>query len=163
MIKIDELREFYPIVAYGDSTGLTLQSAQSALEECAQSRGIPIAFYNDQVQSGGVFNRTLEDCIVLYHPEHQSDYYKLCIRVSYQGVAAFVSIMDFGVSKQMKKDAQRTAYKESRKGQPLSFKVGSLIGQAVTSIGRNQSALEEEQRYYTCLTAILNEVFPTDC
>ena len=158
MIKIDELREFRPDVYYKDGTDVTLQSVQAAIMRYAQDRGIPIAAYTDQVKSGNILNKSIEDCIVLYHPEHRSDYFKFCVRVKHQGNYAFVSIMDFGTSKQMKKAGQTEAYKESRQGQSLSFKIGSLIGQGLVSIGKSKTKLEEEQNYYTCITDIFDEI-----
>ena len=158
MIKIDELREFRPAVCYKDGTDVTLQTVQDAITCCAQDRGIPIATYTDQVKSGSILNKTIEDCVVLYHPEHRSDYFKFCVRVNHQGNYAFVSVMDFGTSKQMKKESQTEAYRQSRKGQSMSFKMGSLIGQGLTSIGKSKSKLEEEQNYYTCITDIFDEI-----
>ncbi len=158
MISVEDLREFRPVVRYKDGSHITLNVVQTAIKQCADSMGLPVAFYVDQVKSGGLFNRTVEDCIVLYHPDHQNDYFKICIRVNHQGSYAFVSAMDFGTSKQMKKAGQAEAYKESRKGQSLSFKVGSLIGQGITSIGMNKSKLEEEQNYYACIIDIFDEI-----
>ena len=158
MIKADELREFRPVVRYRDGNQITLQTVQEAIKDCAQGMGIPVAFYTDQVKSGGMFNKTIEDCIVLYHPEHQYDYFKICVRVSHQGCYAFVSAMDFGTSKQMKKAGQAEAYRADRKGKSMSYKVGSMIGQGLTSIGRSKSKLEEEQNYYACIIDIFDEI-----
>lgn len=158
MIKADELREFRPVVRYKDGKDITLQAVQNAIKDYAQGIGIPVAFYPDQVKSGGMFNKTTEECIVLYHPDHQNDYFKICIRVNHQGTYAFVSAMDFGKSKQLKKADQVEAYRESRRGQSMSYKVGSLIGQGITSIGRSKSKLEEEQNYYACIIDIFDEI-----
>ena len=158
MIKADELREFRPVVRYRDGKYITLQTVQDAIQDCAQGMGIPVAFYADQVKSGGMFNKIIEDCIVLYHPEHQHDYFKICVRVSHQGSYAFVSAMDFGNSKQMNKANQVKACKEDRKGKSMSYKVGSLIGQGITTIGRNKSKLEEEKNYYACIVDIFDEI-----
>ena len=51
MINANELREFRPVVRYRDGNDITLSSVQYALEDCASSMGIPVAFYNDQVKS----------------------------------------------------------------------------------------------------------------
>lgn len=158
MIKADELREFRPVVRYRDGKNITLQIVQDAITDCALSMGIPVAFYADQVKSGGMFNKTIEDCIVLYHPEHQYDYFKICVRVSHQGSYAFVSAMDFGTSKQIKKADMARACKEDRKGKSMSYKVGSLIGQGITTIGRNKTKLEEEKNYYACIVDIFDEI-----
>lgn len=158
MIKIDELREFRPDVRYKDGSAITLQTVQNAIAEYAQNIGLQVAFYADQVKSGSLLNKTVEDCIVLYHPDHTNDYFKFCIRVNRQGSYAFISVMDFGTSKQLKKAGQAEAYRESRKGQSMSFKIGSLIGQGITSIGRSKSKLEEEQNYYACIIDIFDEI-----
>ena len=127
MIKADELREFRPNVRYQDGTDVTLQSVQFAIQDCAGKMGIPVSFYNDQVKSGGLFNSSVEDCIVLHHPEHLNDYFKFCIRVKHQGTYALVSINDFGQSKQSKKAAQIEFGTEDRKGKSLGYKLGSKL------------------------------------
>ena len=151
MIKADELREFRPQVRYQNGEGITLSTVQEAIKDCAMKMGIPVAFRGDQVKSGGLFNSSVEDCLVMYHPEHERDYFKFCIRVKRQGVYAFVSINDFGQSKQMN-------YKADRKGQSMSYKVGSMIGQGIMTIGKSKAKLEEENMYYQCVFDIFDEI-----
>ena len=158
MIKADTLREFRPSVRYKDGDGITLQTVQEAIKDCAKGMGIPVAFYSDQVKSGGLFNSSVEDCIVMYHPEHESDYFKFCIRVGRQGSYAFVSVNDFGQSKQMNKAGYAESYKADRKGKSMSYKVGSMIGQGIMTIGKSKQKLEEEQRYYQCVFDIFDEI-----
>lgn len=158
MIKSDELREFRPVVRYQNGEGITLSTVQDAVQDCADKMGVPVAFRGDQVKSGGLFNSSVEDCIVLYHPQHQVDYFRFCIRVKHQGSYAFVSVNDFGSSTQMGKAAGVEAYKADRKGKSMSYKVGSLIGQGIMSIGKNQEKLEEEQMYYQCISDIFDEI-----
>lgn len=158
MIKADELREFRPQIRYSDGANVTLEVVQQAIQDCADRNGIPVAFRRDQVKSGGMFNSTIDDCVVMYHPQHERDYFNFCIRVNRQGVYAFVSINDFGQSKQMKKANYAEAYKEDRKGQAMSYKIGSMLGQAVMTLGSNKQKLEEEQRYYDCIVAIFDEI-----
>ena len=162
MIKADELREFRPVVRYRDGSEITLQAVQNALEAAANSIGIPVDFYEDQVKSGGIFNKTIENCIVLYHPEHQYDYFKFCIRIATEGSYAFISCNDFGQSKQMNKADRVEAYKEDRRGKSMSYKVGSIIGQGISSIGKSKQKLEEEQNYYNCISDILDDVISYD-
>lgn len=158
MIKADTLREFRPSVRYKDGNSITLQTVQEAINDCAQGMGIPVAFYNEQVKSGGLFNSSVEDCIVMYHPEHQNDYFKFCIRVSHQGNYAFVSVNDFGQSKQINKAGRAEAYQQDRKGKSMSYKVGSMIGQGLTTIGKSKQKFEEEQMYYQCVFDIFDEI-----
>ncbi len=158
MIKADELREFRPQVRYQDGEGINLGTVQDAIKDCADKMGIPVAFANDQVKSGGLFNSTVEDCVVMYHPEHERDYFRFCIRVKHQGVYAFVSINDFGQSKQINKANAVEFAREDRQGQSMSYKVGSLIGQGLRSIGSSKQKLEEEQMYYQCIMDIFDEI-----
>lgn len=158
MIKADSLREFRPSVRYKDGDGITLRTVQEAIKDCAQGMGIPVAFCNEQVKSGGLFNSSVEDCIVMYHPEHQNDYFKFCIRVEHQGTYAFVSVNDFGQSKQIAKADRAEFAKQDRKGKSMSYKVGSMIGSGIANIGKSKQKLEEEQRYYQCVVDIFDEI-----
>lgn len=158
MIKADNLREFRPSVRYKDGTGITLQTVQDALTTFAQEMGIPVAFHKDEVKSGGLFNSSLEECLVLYYPDHLDDYFNFCIRVSHQGSYAFVSVNDFGKSKQVSKAAYAESYKADRRGKKMSYKVGSMIGQGIMTIGKNKQKLEEEQMYYQCIGDLFDDI-----
>ena len=158
MIKADELREFRPTVRYQNGEGITLSTVQAAIKACAMNMGIPVAFASNQVKSGGLFNSTVEDCIVMYHPEHERDYFKFCIRVKRQGAYAFVMVNDFGQSKQMSKANTADFMKQDRKGKSMSYKVGSMIGQGLRTLGKSSQKLEEEQMYYQCVFDIFDEV-----
>jgi len=158
MIKGDILREFRPTVRYQQGEGITLSTVQSAIKDCADNMGIPVAFENDQVKSGGLFSSVTEDCLVMYHPEHPKDYFRFCIRVKRQGVYAFVSINDFGQSKQMNKANTAEFMKNDRKGKDMSYKVGSMIGQGIRSLGGNKQKLEDENNYYQCIFDIFDEI-----
>lgn len=158
MIKEKELREFRDTVRYSNGEGITLQTVRDAIKDCAMKMGIAVAFRSDQVKVGGLLNSTTDDCLVMYHPEHENDYFKFCIRVRRQGVYAFVSINDFGQSKQMNKAGRAEAYQNDRQGREMSYKIGSMIGQAVTTIGRSKAKLEEEQMYYQCICDIFDEI-----
>lgn len=158
MINADSLREFRPVVRYKDGATITPETVQTALQECAAKMGIPIAFRNDQVKAGSFFKPTYEDCLVMYHPDHLNDYFNFCIRVSHQGSYAFVSVNDFGVSKQISKADHAEWAKQDRKGKKMSYKVGSMIGSGLATLGKNKQKLEEEQMYYQCIFDLFDEI-----
>lgn len=158
MIKANELRELRPQVRYQNGEGITLNTVQEAIKDCAMKMGIPVAFKGDQVKYGGLFNSSVEDCVVLYHPEHENDYFKFCIRVKHEGSYAFVSVNDFGDSKQLKKEFAAEFAKQDRQGKPMSYKIGSMIGQGLRTLGKNEQKLEKEKMYYQCLNDIFDEV-----
>lgn len=152
MIKADELREFRPQVCYQNGNGITLNTVQTAIKDCAMQMDIPVEFKSDQVKAGGLFNSTVEDCIVMYHPEHENDYFKFCIRVKRQGNYVFVMVNDFGQSKQIKK-ANRD---EILKGYSTPYRVVSTIGKGL--LGRNSQKLEKENMYYQCIFDIFDQI-----
>lgn len=158
MIKADNLREFRPTVRYKDGQGITLQTVQEAIHHCAQNMGIPVAFRSDQVKSGSLFNVQVDDCIVMYHPEHPNDYFNFCVRVSKQGSYAFVAINDLGQSKQLKKANTSEFMQQDRKGKDMSYKISSMIGQGLRTMGSNKQKLEEENNYYQCIFDIFDEI-----
>ena len=158
MINADELREFRPQVRYQNGEGITLSTVQEAIKDCAMKLGSPVAFRGDQVKSGGLFNTSVEDCVVMYHPEHERDYFKFCISVKRQGVYAFVMVNDFGQSKQMNKANTAEFMKQDRKGQSMSYKVGSMIGQGLRTLGKSSQKLEEENMYYQYVFDIFDEI-----
>lgn len=158
MIKIEDLREFRPVYRYEDGEYVTLDTVRAAIAEAAQEVGVLIDFYSDQVKSGGLFNKSVEDCLVMYNPEHKNDYYLICIRVQHQGNLAYVIINDFGSSSQMDKFARSEYAKQDRQGKSLSYKIASVIGSTVRNLGKNRQKLEEEQRYYDSIQHVLDQV-----
>lgn len=161
MIKSDSLGEFRPQIRYKDGANVTLATVQAAIKDAAMQRGIPVAFKSDQVKSGGLFNSSTEDCVVLYHPEHEKDYFNFCIRVSHQGNYAFVSINDCGHSKLRGNAAARDDVKEKLKGGSGGEKVGALVGYGIgylISGGADKVKLEQENQYYQCLEEIFDEI-----
>ena len=150
MIKIEDLREFRPVYRYEDGEYVTLDTVRAVIAEAAQEASVSVDFYSDQVKSGGLFNKSVE--------EHKNDYYLICIRVQHQGNLAYVIINDFGSSSQMDKFARSEYAKQDRRGKSLSYKIGSVIGSTVRNLGKNRQKLEEEQRYYDSIQHVLDQV-----
>lgn len=161
MIKADELREFRPTVRYANGDGINLGTVYQAINDCAMNMGIPVAFKSDQVKSGGLFNSVVEDCLVLYHPQHEKDYYNFCIRVSHQGNIAFVSVNDFGNSRLEGNAGSKAYLKDTMRNGSGAEKVGALIGAGARRLikgGANKQKMEQEQQYYACLVDIFDQI-----
>lgn len=165
MIKADELREFRPQVRYQNGDGITLWTVQEAIKDCAAKFAIPVAFKNEQVKSGGLFNSSIEDCIVMYHPEHEKDYFRFCIRVHHQGVYAIVSVNELGQSKQMDKAYRSEIAKQgvkdyihSKDEMATGQAIGRVIGGTLGSLGKSKKKLEEEKTYYQYVATIFDEI-----
>lgn len=187
MIREKDISEFRPQVRFKDGQSINLQTLQSALKECADSNGIPVAFKNDEVKFGGLVGGYTENCIVLYHPEHERDYFNFVITVKRQGNYAFVSVFGGGTSKQMKKDEAAAAAKADLKnagratmhawfgGSSESGAVentlratigfakttGSLAKAAfggLRSLGGGKEKLEAEKNWYTMVSDVFDEI-----
>lgn len=165
MIKEKELREMRPQVRYKDGADVTLQSIQEALTQAASEVGLPVAFSQDQVKYGGLIGGSTEDCLVLYHPEHQKDYFKLCIRVKKQGSYAFVSVNDFGNSRLMDNEASHeymvNEVKKGWKDNDIAGATGAVIGAGVRRLvkgGRNNQKLEEEKNWYVMVSDLFDDI-----
>ncbi|MBQ9346578.1 MAG: hypothetical protein IJT94_04445 [Oscillibacter sp.] len=160
MIRADELQEFRPQVRYENPKGLNLGLLQNTIRRSAEGLGIFVAFRDDQVKSGGIFNSTIDDCVVMYHPDHERDYFKFCIRVKQQGIYTYVIVNVCGQSTQMRKQNVTDFAREDREGKELSYQIGSFIGQTLFSLGKNKQKLEDEIRYYQVVTEIFDELIP---
>ena len=171
MIKYEDLREFRPVYRYNEGTDISLQAIRTAIDATAKKYGIPVAFEMDQIKSGGFLNKSVEDCLVLYHPEHAKDYYRIAISIQRQGTMAFVHVNDFGESKNLKKLESRgqskEAFKNAMKSDAGSYSVGSdsygaqLLKsgfKALASLGGSKAKQEEENNYYDALITIIDEV-----
>ena len=125
--------------------------AKSRIEKICQDNEIPAQIEFDTLKVGGIFNSRELDCLVISHPEHQRDYYKIVVVLGGNEVI----MVSIGVSKQMKKQAIADYSKEQRKGKSLSWKVGNIIGSSVWLIGKSKSKLEMEQDYYNALLEVV--------
>lgn len=170
MIKGNQLREFYPVIRERNSqSDLNLEVLQETIFRLAAAVNIPVAFQHEEVNTGGTLTPHIEPCVVMYHPDHQWDYFQFCIRISREGAYTFISVNNFGQSRQMKKMDKIESYRANWKGQgwglvfhpafTIGSMVGSAVGQGITSIGVNKHELEEEQKYYQCIIDILDELF----
>lgn len=125
------------------SIGLIQQLLEAQNEE---SYGLPIDISVDQVKSGGLFNSSVEDCIVITNTEHPSDYFKYCLLLQRQGKMAYLSINYYGSSVLTAKAQQSEARKSSLSGRLVN---------AVTGV--NQAAYDAEYQYYDMLDELIQE------
>lgn len=165
MIKAADLMEARPTVKYQDVEEVSLEKIKETLEECANKKGIEISFKKEQVMSGKSKRDEIEDCLVIYHPKHEKDYFKICIRIKKQGVYTFVSIHQFGKSKLNTKNRMvNGAAIGAVVGAGLSGSLlGGVMGLAAGNVLKkklspDQIKMEEENMYYDCLMDIIDEV-----
>lgn len=149
MLKEKQLND--DVNKFKTSSISTQQEAKTKIERICNDNGIPVQIEYDTLKVGGFFNSRELDCLVISHPEHQRDYYKIVVVLD----GFEVILASTGTSKQMKKQAIADANKEWRKGRSMSEKVGNVIGSAIWMIGKSKSKMEMEQDYYNALIEVV--------
>ena len=130
---------------------VSVREFEKPLREKAEEYGIPLRVTYDQIKSGGLLNSATTDCICLFQPNHERDYFKFIIYVESTGNLSDVRFGYTGTS-QASKDLAMYEYNKKK---------GSLSGMAFNSIknvvkGSAQKEKDENQ-YYSIINDILNE------
>lgn len=140
---------------------ITLLELRGRVKEAAEEFGIPVSFGEDQIQSGGLFSKTVQDCMTMFHPEHPNDYFRNAFTVRNQGNMYYVSVYYYGTSKQIKSAAVAANAKDSLThgllGGGGALAVGGAIVGGLRSLGGNKQKLQEEQDYYHALARVFDE------
>lgn len=149
MLKEKQLND--DINKFKTSVICTQQEAKTKIEHICAENEVPVSIEFDTLKIGSFLNSRELDCLVISHPEHQRDYYKIVV-----ALGGFEVIMaSTGTSKQMKKQALADANKQWRKGRSMSEKVGNVIGSAIWMIGKSKDKLAQEQAYYNALIEVV--------
>ncbi|MDR0313189.1 MAG: hypothetical protein LBI14_06295 [Treponema sp.] len=99
MISINSLSPLQEVSNLRVKGQLKLEDFRKGFEEKAKELQIPIAFKADKVKSG-CLGMTKQDCLTVFHPEHEKGWGKVCLRLTSQGVftlADFNWVTGFGV------------------------------------------------------------------
>lgn len=140
----DLTTEWIPQVRFPNGSNVNLMTVREVIENEAAENGIPVAFREDQLKIGGLFSKQIEDVLIMYNPEHASDYLKFLIRVQHMGKYAFMHVYNMGGSKNYRNTNRAAA------GGAIGTitKIGGMIG------GIN-AKLQAEEQYYTILADVL--------
>lgn len=153
MIKEKELNNDLETVRAGRTCDLL--EARATILELAQANEIAVELDIDTVKTKGLFNSREIPCLIISHPDHKNDYYKIVVLVG----DGEIMVASTGVSKQMKKFNIAEANKQLRKGQSMSFKVGNMITSSLFSLGKNKDKLAEESAYYDMIFGMIGACF----
>lgn len=149
MIKAKDLKSNdQPGYRFGGEAAqqINISLLKALLEEVNEEKyGLPISVTIDQVTSGGLFNSTVEDCLVITNTEH-SGYFKFVTILRKQGKFATLSWNYYGYSELTYQKAKT----ESRSG------LGGMLMNAINGV--NEQAYIEEYEYYHLLRSIFEEV-----
>jgi len=157
MLKMNDLQEERVEAAYKAEKGenVTLMTLRGLIQKAAEEYETPVAFGEDQIKSGGMFNSTVTDCITMWHPDHPTDYFRKAITLSKQGVMYYVSVYYYGRSKQLRNQTSSDIADEHfEKGN-----VGRGVLNKLMSLNKNDEKMKEESRYYHNLKLIFDGIF----
>lgn len=152
MIKEKDLMPLYNETRFKDGDNVTLERVASAIVSAVEDEGLPIATKVETVKVGNLFSSHEEECICLYHPEHESDYLKTCIRIRRQGKSAYISTYQYGMSVLLGKEAafERSKEKASTPHASDAAWLGYGIQSLSKAIGgsKRKQALQDETDWY---------------
>lgn len=150
MIKVAELKDTGK-PSYHVREDINLKMIKLELKWINQEEyGLPIRFYFDQIKSGGLFNSSVEKCLILENEVHPTDYFKYCITIRKQGRLTMVMMNYYGSSRLTGKANQTEERRRS----------GTLGGMIINAIaGVNQAELQEEYDYYGMIEEMFDSLF----
>jgi hypothetical protein len=154
MISINKLAPLDEVADLRIKGQLTLEDFKVNFEEKANELQIPIAFKSDQVKSG-CLGMTKQDCLTVFHPEHEKSWGKVCVRLTTQGVytlADFNWIEGFGVQHLI-----------SNTGGDLQSK-GSITGSIAGNLLKGITAKKDRdmQNWQDALIIVLKEAMDSE-
>ena len=151
---------------FRNGDGVTLDFLQDELIQATGTYKIPVSFAKDQVQSGGRFERkVIKDCLMMFHPEHGSNYNYYVFTITRQGTYAFVDVYLAGNSKygatQNAKNSILSGSFSSLSIYDKGYVIGTLIGNAMggTLFKNSKSEHEIEKNWYMMIEDVLKDIF----
>lgn len=153
MIKEKELNDDLETIKVGQV--YSLPEARGILLELAQANEVAIEIATDTVKTKGFLKSQEIPCLVISHPDHKSDYYKIVVLIG----DGEIMVASTGVSKQMKKFNIAEANKQVRIGQSMSFKIGNMVASSLFTLGKNKDKMAEENAYYDTVFGMIGACF----
>ena len=141
---LNEDYRFINRVRFPNGNDINLVALQEILQDECDANGIPVAFSNDTLKTGGLFSKQVEDVLVLYNTDHPYDYLQFLIRITHQGKYAFMDVFKVGSSKNYRKSNIAAG--------------GSTVQKIFNSITGQNQKLQEEENFYTILSDCLENV-----
>lgn len=139
--------QWMPQVRWPNGNNVNLITVREAIQNQADENGIPVAFNEETLKVGGLLSREREDILIMYNPEHASDYLRFAIRVKHQGKYAFMQVYNLGGSKNFKN------------ANSANFDTMGGVGRSlINALGGHKAKLEAEENYYTILRDCLENV-----
>ena len=139
MIKEKELNDDLETIKIGRQY-TSLEEVRDVILDLARSNQVAIEITLDTVKTKGIFRSQELPCLILAHPDHKRDYYKMVVLVG----DGEIMMASTGVSKQMKK---------------FNIAEANKVGSSIWTLGKNKNKMAEENEYYEMLFGIVGACF----
>ncbi len=133
-----------PQIRFPNGDDVNLMTVRNAIQEQADENGIPVAFREEQLKVGGLLSKQMEDILIMYNPDHATDYLRFAIRITHQGKYAFMHVFNLGGSKNYRDDNVANN--------------GSTFKKLTNWVGGHDQKLQAEENYYTILRDCIENV-----
>ncbi|MCL2592139.1 MAG: hypothetical protein FWD82_02120 [Defluviitaleaceae bacterium] len=146
MLSENLLKPLEKVTGYkftGEGADLSMDEAGYAIcKRASEEYGLSVAYRVEQLKSGGLFNSTTENCVVIFNLQHPHDYFKYVLRFKKQGRVLFLTFFYYGSSK--------NTGNMNRKG---------ILGATIRAAVGTKQLHQEEYDYYTFLEMAIREAF----
>lgn len=142
MIPLNELCEILPVYVYPKGYTVSFDAIQGFVSKVADDFNVPIAFVQNEIVSINLPKFVVEECLVIYHPDHQQDYFKIVIRINRDTDTAYIHKYIFGGNLRTNTGHNVTDTDKNKSG--------------VRKIKRDKS--DSENNYFAALKAIFEYV-----
>ena len=133
------------------ATRLDLQTIKREILSLNEEKyGLPLEIREDKIKSGGLFNSSVEDCLLVINTQYRADYFSYALILKKQGKTATVEMYYWGTSKWTGR-----ANAADRRKQEGGF--GGWLMNAAFSV--NEKKMQEEYEYYELLEGLFAELF----
>lgn len=136
-----EENRFINRIRFFNGRDVNLSAFREILQLECDSNGIPAAFADNTLKTGSLFNKQVEDVLVVYNPEHPTDYFQFLVRITHQGEYAFLDVFQVGISKNFARENKAQS---------------SLTQGVFNKFSGHSQKFQEEVDYYTILADCMN-------
>lgn len=148
---------------------ITLEDMALAFMHQAKTQEVPLSWKLGEITDGALNNLmggSITPCLILFHPLHEKDYFKLAVTQERMGKHNLVQIYSFGKSTQLNIEADKGTRLIDTGGYRGSAAVGHAIGRGLVvgirklnnAMNQDSHALSQEKLWYSLVYELVAEV-----
>ena len=149
MLKRDDLLSIRTAYQLIDEKGMSIAVLEDSLKGLAGTYEVPLSWERDQIENASGAKEAVQDCLVLFHPDHKDDYYRVVVEFEAPTKLAVLTASIVGSSENGVLLSGATALIQGGKMALANFE-GLETGAA------DEEAYNAELDYYSDLYAVIN-------